>query len=1142
MLMGPKVSTHAVKLMAIVCSACVCAGKLPAQPVSLDDFSATDRRAMTLATVTEQLAVSELGADATQAPALDAWEEGRALYASAQALVSEGEYGEAIVRLEDALQHARVSYYELYYLLALAKLGDDRLVEARVAAELAAALRPGEPGPHYLLGRVHDRFEHPEQALRHFRAATSAGADSADDPLVTAAWYRLGDLLTREGFDLAAAEALAAFDRAIYQDHSDHRGTREVASLLDALTEDTLERRLALLRSAGHTQEIVAATRTAHERRPQELSVARLYVRALLDDGQAMTAWELCAARLADAKVRREFVPLAREAASAAETLDQWIAQLARDVATDGAAAIARQLSDDLERIGDRKRAIPLWRALLRADPSDAATAWRLAGALRSTGDLRAALTLLIDNTRLAPPAISLPHEILSRWVRESQASDELPPLLREFGAQPEHDYATDFVLAVAAAAAGQDKPAEELFTACLAARPDFLPARIALPQIRLAQYRWAEARTLIEAVIDDAPDIAFAHFIRGEACAGLDQRECAEQAFKEALRLAPGNATFALRLAEFYRRGNDLTAAERYYQEAVTADPHNERALELAIDAYLAGGKREIARAQYENARAAELVSPEVLQRIEMAIRFVDDPLSDAHIAAMRLHHARHPTDRTIGLKLATALYYAREFDEAYKIAMRLFALAPDDEDVLLTVAQNCMRQLEFPRAIEALSVLHARHPERQPVTAALAAVCRDDFQVERCRTLLRGLLDSDLAEQERWRYRAELIESYVEFSEFDAALAQLDQWADEPEAAETICRERIRVLLLAERDDEAVALAREFQDEAPHEVDRRLLLLNVLIAGDELEIAEHLLRGWREKDMESLRWALSLVDVLLAQERAEEALDVLADLGPQTLRADITLRTTQARCEAALKRVDQAVARIEQVLEMEAVQDSPDERATVRAQLIELLVEAGEFDRALDFCAGWLESAGPDPIARVRVLELQQVVYLAADRVADYEEVMEMLLDYRPDDAAIGNDLGYSWVDSGRNLERATRMIRMAVAEFPMRAAYLDSLGWAYYKIGSFDDALKYLERAVRLREGQDPVLYDHLGDALFRSGDRNAARAHWQTCLELIEREKPGNMLVDRAELSAAVQGKLAALGRGESPAVAPLADQN
>ena len=63
---------------------------------------------------------------------------------------------------------------------------------------------------------------------------------------------------------------------------------------------------------------------------------------------------------------------------------------------------------------------------------------------------------------------------------------------------------------------------------------------------------------------------------------------------------------------------------------------------------------------------------------------------------------------------------------------------------------------------------------------------------------------------------------------------------------------------------------------------------------------------------------------------------------------------------------------------------------------------------------------------------------------------------------------------------------------------AAYIDSLGWIYFKKGLFDQAVKYLERAVRILE--DPVIYDHLGDAYSVKGMYAEAIDKWERSLEL------------------------------------------
>jgi tetratricopeptide (TPR) repeat protein len=116
---------------------------------------------------------------------------------------------------------------------------------------------------------------------------------------------------------------------------------------------------------------------------------------------------------------------------------------------------------------------------------------------------------------------------------------------------------------------------------------------------------------------------------------------------------------------------------------------------------------------------------------------------------------------------------------------------------------------------------------------------------------------------------------------------------------------------------------------------------------------------------------------------------------------------------------------------------------------------------------------------------------------------------------------------------------LIRRAVAEEPWNAAFIDSLGWAYYKTGDFANARKCLARAARLHDGQDPVVCDHLADAAYRLGDQEAARQHWNKAFSMLEAETSARARARLADLKAAVRAKLAALEQSEPPTVAPTA---
>ena len=74
---------------------------------------------------------------------------------------------------------------------------------------------------------------------------------------------------------------------------------------------------------------------------------------------------------------------------------------------------------------------------------------------------------------------------------------------------------------------------------------------------------------------------------------------------------------------------------------------------------------------------------------------------------------------------------------------------------------------------------------------------------------------------------------------------------------------------------------------------------------------------------------------------------------------------------------------------------------------------------------------------------------------------------------------------------------MIRRAVEQRPDSGAIIDSLGWAYFRMGDYDQAIENLERAVELMPA-DATLNDHLGDAYWRAGRRIEARFQWQRAL--------------------------------------------
>lgn len=113
--------------------------------------------------------------------------------------------------------------------------------------------------------------------------------------------------------------------------------------------------------------------------------------------------------------------------------------------------------------------------------------------------------------------------------------------------------------------------------------------------------------------------------------------------------------------------------------------------------------------------------------------------------------------------------------------------------------------------------------------------------------------------------------------------------------------------------------------------------------------------------------------------------------------------------------------------------------------------------------------------------------------------EEDLKMSLKLFPDQPHVLNYLGYSWVDQGVNLDEGMRMIRRAVEQRPDDGYIVDSLGWAYYRLGNYEEAVKHLERAVELRP-DDPTINDHLGDGYWKVGRLLEAKFQWSHAQDL------------------------------------------
>jgi Tfp pilus assembly protein PilF len=112
--------------------------------------------------------------------------------------------------------------------------------------------------------------------------------------------------------------------------------------------------------------------------------------------------------------------------------------------------------------------------------------------------------------------------------------------------------------------------------------------------------------------------------------------------------------------------------------------------------------------------------------------------------------------------------------------------------------------------------------------------------------------------------------------------------------------------------------------------------------------------------------------------------------------------------------------------------------------------------------------------------------------------EKILRDLLNREPDNATALNNLGYFMVERGVGYEEALKLIEQAIAIDPIQGSFLDSLGWAHFKLGNVDKARQYLEKAL-LYARRNSTIHEHLGDVLREAGRVAEARKQWEKALE-------------------------------------------
>ncbi|WP_394705828.1 tetratricopeptide repeat protein [uncultured Hyphomonas sp.] len=223
----------------------------------------------------------------------------------------------------------------------------------------------------------------------------------------------------------------------------------------------------------------------------------------------------------------------------------------------------------------------------------------------------------------------------------------------------------------------------------------------------------------------------------------------------------------------------------------------------------------------------------------------------------------------------------------------------------------------------------------------------------------------------------------------------------------------------------------------------------------------------------------------------REIEAISVLADV-PDTSPYYAPARGQIAWALLRLGREEEAVQ-----VARQALAQSPDRG--LRVQLAEIYRAQARYREAARLLTDIIKDDALKGREDWRLLFSRGATRHALDDWAGTEADLKQALQIEPNSPLVLNYLGYAYVDQGIHLEEGLDLIRTALTYDPDSGFITDSLGWAYYRLGRYELAIYFLEKAVELEPG-DPTLNDHLGDAYWRSGRKLEAKYQWERSLRL------------------------------------------
>jgi tetratricopeptide (TPR) repeat protein len=625
----------------------------------------------------------------------------------------------------------------------------------------------------------------------------------------------------------------------------------------------------------------------------------------------------------------------------------------------------------------------------------------------------------------------------------------------------------------------------------------------------------------------------ALAHMYE-EQVATYGRSELANKAIEEyraAIDADPTSAYLTSGLAELYAKTGRIRDAVVEAQDIIKRNPNNLEARRLLGRIYL----RSLGDMQAGS--GSESVLKLAIEQYEQIVRLQPDSMDD-HLLLGRLYRLNNDLQKA---------------ESEFKTAVKL---QPDSEEAITTLAYLYNELGDTARAAQVLSSVpktersaklysalgytwEQQKQYKDAVEAYRHAIELDRDNLDAIRGLAQNLLNDGQADAALEQYKViadanpEDAQTYVRIAEIYRKQGKFDLALDNLKKAETMVQDSVEVpyniaaIYQAQgRYDEAVPIMRDLlkKSEKPDgkysdgERSNRAVFLERLgsIYRDQgnnqaaNEIFHQIVALGGEENIE--RGYQQIIDTWREAKEWQKATDAAKE-AVQKLPSSRDLKMVLAAQQADMGEADKAIKDVHALLK-----GTSDDRQVyiTLAQMNTRLRRFSDAEQALDK-AEQLSSKTDD---KEYVWFLRGSTFEREKRYPEAEEQFKKVLASDPEHASALNYLGYMLADQNMKLEEAFGYIKRAVDLDPANGAYLDSLGWAYFRLGKYELAEDNLLKASQ-KINTDPTVHDHLGDLYQKTGRLKLAATNWERALNEWNRTIAAE--VDPADV-ARVQKKL------------------